>query len=307
MSQIDDTIIRQAEEGGDRLDVFVSASAECTRSHAQKLIEDGNVTVNGSVVSKRGYTVKKGDTVSILSPQPKQLNLEAQEIPLDIVYQDDDIAVINKPQGMVVHPAPGSYDNTLVNALLYNLTSLSGINGVIRPGIVHRLDKDTSGLLVVAKNDFAHINLQSQISEKSAKRFYLALLDGVVQKDEGEIKNYLARSTKDRKKIAVAPTGRLAITEYKVLERFANYTFTEFELKTGRTHQIRVHSRHIGHPVTGDPVYGGSNKFGLKGQLLHAYKLILTHPRTGEEMTFTAPLPDYFQKVLDILRGKKNG
>lgn len=291
-----------AESGGTRLDVFVAEKAECTRSHAKNLIEEGNVTVNGIKAAKSGALLKAGDVVVIVNPAPKELDLSPQDIPIEIVWQDEDFAVVNKPQGMVVHPAPGAYDNTLVNALLFKLSSLSGINGVARPGIVHRLDKDTSGLLVVAKNDFAHISLQKQIAEKSAKRYYYALVDGVVQKDSGEIRNFLARSTADRKKYAVAKDGRLAITLYKVVKRYSVYTLMEYELKTGRTHQIRVHSRYIGHPVVGDRTYGGSNAFGLNGQLLHAYKLVLTHPRTGEEMTFTAPLPDYFQSVLDKLK-----
>lgn len=291
-----------AESGGTRLDVFVAEKAECTRSHAKNLIEEGNVTVNGIKAAKSGALLKAGDVVVIVNPAPKELDLSPQDIPIEIVWQDEDFAVVNKPQGMVVHPAPGAYDNTLVNALLFKLSSLSGINGVARPGIVHRLDKDTSGLLVVAKNDFAHISLQKQIAEKSAKRYYYALVDGVVQKDSGEIRNFLARSTADRKKYTVAKDGRLAITLYKVVKRYSAYTLMEYELKTGRTHQIRVHSRYIGHPVVGDRTYGGSDAFGLNGQLLHAYKLVLTHPRTGEEMTFTAPLPDYFQKVLDKLK-----
>lgn len=297
-----DEIKAVAESGGTRLDVFVAEKAECTRSHAKNLIEEGNVTVNGIKAAKSGALLKAGDVVVIVNPAPKELDLSPQDIPIEIVWQDEDFAVVNKPQGMVVHPAPGAYDNTLVNALLFKLSSLSGINGVARPGIVHRLDKDTSGLLVVAKNDFAHISLQKQIAEKSAKRYYYALVDGVVQKDSGEIRNFLARSTADRKKYAVAKDGRLAITLYKVVKRYSVYTLMEYELKTGRTHQIRVHSRYIGHPVVGDRTYGGSDAFGLNGQLLHAYKLVLTHPRTGEEMTFTAPLPDYFQSVLDKLK-----
>ena len=297
-----DEIKAVAESGGTRLDVFVAEKAECTRSHAKNLIEEGDVTVNGIKAAKSGALLKAGDVVVIVNPAPKELDLSPQDIPIEIVWQDEDFAVVNKPQGMVVHPAPGAYDNTLVNALLFKLSSLSGINGVARPGIVHRLDKDTSGLLVVAKNDFAHIALQKQIAEKSAKRYYYALVDGVVQKDSGEIRNFLARSTADRKKYAVAKDGRLAITLYKVVKRYSAYTLMEYELKTGRTHQIRVHSRYIGHPVVGDRTYGGSDSFGLNGQLLHAYKLVLTHPRTGEEMTFTAPLPDYFQSVLDKLK-----
>ncbi len=290
------------ETPGTRLDAAVAENAGCSRSHAQNLIGDGNVTVNGAAVLKCGQKLKIGDVVEAFDPAPKELSLAPEDIPIDIVWQDEDFAVVNKPQGMVVHPAPGAYDGTLVNALLYKLDSLSGINGVVRPGIVHRLDKDTSGLLVVAKNDFAHASLQKQIAEKSAKRYYYALVDGAVEKDSGEIRNFLARSATDRKKYAVARDGRLAITLYKVVGRYCGYTLVEYELKTGRTHQIRVHSRYIGHPVVGDKTYGGSNKFGLEGQLLHAYKLVLTHPRSGEEMTFIAPLPDYFEKVLESLK-----
>lgn len=293
-----------AQDTGQRLDVYLGLRSQESRSHIKNLIEKGKVLVGGAI-RKAGYTLKAGEEIAVMQEEIRQLDLTPQNIPIDIVYEDDDIAVINKAQGMVVHPASGSYDNTLVNALLFHLKSLSSINGVVRPGIVHRLDKDTSGLLVVAKNDFAHVSLQEQISTKAAKRYYYALVDGVVSKDEGVIQTFIDRSAKDRKLMAVSRTnsGREAITLYKVIERFARYTFVEYELKTGRTHQIRVHSKHIGHTVVGDMQYGGSNKFNLKGQLLHAHKLVLTHPRSGEIMTFEAPLPDYFQKVLDNLRG----
>lgn len=292
---------------GLRLDVFLGSYCKESRSHIKNLIEKGNVTVNCDVVKKAGYTLKLGDEIAVMQEEIKQLDLTPRNLPIDIIYEDDDIVVINKAQGMVVHPAAGSYDNTLVNALLYHLKSLSSINGVVRPGIVHRLDKDTSGLLVVAKNDFAHISLQQQIASKSAKRYYYALVDGVVSKDEGVIRNFIDRSSKDRKLMAVSRnnSGREAITLYKVVERFPNYTFMEYELKTGRTHQIRVHSKHMGHTVVGDKQYGGSNKFCLNGQLLHAHKLVLTHPRSGEIMTFSAPLPNYFLQVLNALRGDK--
>ena len=293
-----------AQDAGQRLDVYLGLRSQESRSHIKNLIEKGKVLVGGAI-RKAGYILKVGEEIAVMQEEIRQLDLTPQNIPIDIVYEDDDIAVINKAQGMVVHPASGSYDNTLVNALLFHLKSLSSINGVVRPGIVHRLDKDTSGLLVVAKNDFAHVSLQEQISTKAAKRYYYALVDGVVSKDEGVIQTFIDRSAKDRKLMAVSRTnsGREAITLYKVIERFARYTFVEYELKTGRTHQIRVHSKHIGHTVVGDMQYGGSNKFNLKGQLLHAHKLVLTHPRSGEIMTFEAPLPDYFQKVLDNLRG----
>ena len=297
------TIVVSLEDASKRIDIFLNEELDLSRSYIKTLIEKQNVLVNSNVIKKAGYIVKENDVISISIPEAEILNLEPENIDLDIIYEDDDLAVINKPQGMVVHPAPGSYDHTLVNALLYHLKNLSDINGVIRPGIVHRLDKDTSGLLVVAKNNDAHIKLQEQIASKAAKRFYVALVDGVVNRDEGVINTLIDRSKKDRKMMSVSnDTGRVAITHFKVLERFPRYTLMEYELKTGRTHQIRVHSKFIGHPVVGDPVYGGSNKFNLNGQLLHAFKLVLTHPRTGEVMTFEAPIPKYFQDVLDKLR-----
>lgn len=289
---------------GQRLDVYLGQQMQESRSHIKNLIDSGAVTLDGNTVKKAGLALKFNDEIQVVMQEARELDLTPQNLPIDIIYQDDDIAVINKAQGMVVHPAAGSYDNTLVNALLYHLTSLSSINGVVRPGIVHRLDKDTSGLLVVAKNDASHISLQKQIAAKEAKRYYYALVDGVVLKDEGIIHTYIDRSSKDRKLMAVSRnnSGREAITLYKVIKRYVGYTFMEYELKTGRTHQIRVHSKHIGHSVVGDSAYGGSNKFNLKGQLLHAHKLVLTHPRTGEIMTFEAPLPDYFQRVLNELK-----
>ena len=291
------------ESVGKRLDIFLGEKTGESRSHIKYLIEKEKGLVNGAV-KKAGYALKENDELIIYEDEVRELNLAPQNIPIDIIYEDDDIAVINKAQGMVVHPAAGAYENTLVNALLYHLKSLSSINGVVRPGIVHRLDKDTSGLLVIAKNDASHVDLQKQIADKEAKRFYYALVDGAVSKDEGVIETFIDRSQKDRKLMAVSRnSGRIAITHYNVLERFSRYTLMEYELKTGRTHQIRVHSKHIGHPVVGDGQYGGSNKFDLSGQLLHAHKLILTHPKTGEVMTFEAPLPKYFQDVLDKLRG----
>lgn len=289
------------EDKGERLDRFLQKNLPgVSRSHVKTIIEEGGATVNGKV-EKAGASLKENDKVVFNLPSPKNLSLEPENIPIDIVYEDDDIAVINKPQGMVVHPACGSENGTLVNALLYNLSSLSTINGVVRPGIVHRLDKDTSGLLVVAKNDEAHKNLQSQIQKKDAKRYYVALLDGNVKEDAGTINEPVGRSHSDRKKMAVVKDGRNAETHFRVLRRFSRYTFCEFELKTGRTHQIRVHAKYMHHPVVGDAVYGGSNEFKLNGQLLHAYKLVLTHPKTKKVITFTAPIPDYFQAVLDIL------
>lgn len=297
------TYIAEEIDNDKRLDLFVSDSNDSlTRSRIKNLIEGGKISINGKVAKKAGVIVKTGDVIAVEIDEPEVLSLEPSDIPLDIVYEDDHLAVINKEQGMVVHPAPGSPNNTLVNALLFSLKSLSSINGVIRPGIVHRLDKDTSGLLVVAKTDEAHVSLQRQIALKEAKRYYIALVDGRMPKKRGEINEPIERSKKDRKKMTVSPTGRNALTLYKVLKEYNKpYSLVEYELKTGRTHQIRVHSRFLGHPIVGDCVYGGSNKFNVKGQLLHAFKLSFTHPVTGEKMEFCRDIPEYFKKVLDIL------
>ena len=288
-------------EKAERLDVFLADKLSKTRSAIKKIIDDGNVTIKGETV-KAGKTLKCGEEVTVVIPDLKPLDVKAENIPLDIVYQDSDIAVINKPQGMTVHAGNGVKGSTLVNALLYHLDSLSGINGVIRPGIVHRIDKDTSGLLVVAKNDEAHLSLSEQIKNKTCRRIYRALVEGVVKENNGVIDTFIGRSDKNRTMMAVKEDGRRAITHYKVLKRYKDYTYMEFSLETGRTHQIRVHTKHIGHPIVGDPVYGYKNqKFKLNGQLLHAYRLELTHPVSGERMTFEAPLPDYFQEVLQRL------
>lgn len=285
----------------ERLDVFLSEKLDKTRSAVKKLVDDGEITVNGNKV-KAGRTLKIGEEISVNIPDPVKLDLEAENIPLDIIYQDKDIAIINKPQGMTVHAGNGTHGSTLVNALLYHLDSLSGINGVIRPGIVHRIDKDTSGLLVVAKNDAAHLSLSKQIKDKTCHRIYLALLEGVVKQNDGVIDTFIGRSDKNRTMMAVKDSGRRAVTHFKVLKRYKEFTFAEFKLETGRTHQIRVHCKYIGHPIVGDPVYGyEKQKFKLNGQLLHAWKLELTHPTTGERMIFEAPLPDYFQSVLQKL------
>ncbi len=296
-----------ADKDFSRLDVCVQAFfPELTRSGIKKLIEGGHVFIGGEPVLKAGEKVRAGSELTVEIPPAKQLSLAPSDAPVEIIYQDADMAVINKPQGMVVHPAPGAYDNTLVNALIGRLDSLSGINGVLRPGIVHRLDKDTSGLLVVAKNDAAHLSLQKQIAEKSARRIYTALLEGELSKEEGTIDTFLDRSASDRKKYAVARTGRRAVTHYRILHKYHGYTLVRFELETGRTHQIRVHARHIGHPVVGDPVYGKADKkFGLRGQLLHASTLILTQPTTGERLEFNSPLPDYFRAVMQKLTPKE--
>lgn len=289
-----------------RLDVCVSENSGLTRSHVQKLIETGAVTVNGKVTIKSATEIKTDNVIEVVLPQEAELDIPAENIPLDIVYQDNDLAVINKQQGMVVHPANGVNTGTLVNALLYHIDDLSGINGVLRPGIVHRLDKDTSGLLVVAKNDVAHVELQRQIQLKECRRIYLALLEGRVKEDCGQIDKPIGRSKSDRKKMDIVLGGRNAVTNYEVTERYENYTLMRFELKTGRTHQIRVHAKYMGHPVVGDKTYGYKNcRWDLDGQLLHAQTLMFTHPSTGRQMSFTAPLPEYFKKVLHTLQNKK--
>ena len=285
----------------ERLDVFLSEKLDKTRSAVKKLVDDGEITVGGNKV-KAGRVLKIGEEISVDIPDPVKLDLEAENIPLDIIYQDKDIAIINKPQGMTVHAGNGTHGSTLVNALLYHLDSLSGINGVIRPGIVHRIDKDTSGLLVVAKNDAAHLSLSEQIKNKTCHRIYLALLEGTVKQNDGIIDTFIGRSDKNRTMMAVKDSGRRAVTHFKVIKRYKEFTFAEFKLETGRTHQIRVHCKYIGHPIVGDPVYGyEKQKFKLNGQLLHAWKLELTHPSTGERKSFEAPLPDYFQAVLQKL------
>lgn len=293
-----------AGESGARLDSFLAqAFPQYTRSYLKQLINEGNVFLNGQT-AKASAKVKDGDEIMLHIPERQETAILPEDIPLDIVYQDADIAIVNKAQGMVTHPAVGNYTGTLVNALLYHLKDLSGINGELRPGIVHRLDKDTSGLLVIAKNDDAHRSLSAQIGAKTARRVYLALVYGNIKTDEGVITTQLGRDPRDRKKMAVVRSGgREAVTQYKVLARYDGYTLVECTLKTGRTHQIRVHLKHLGFPVVGDPVYTRrKDKFGLQGQLLHAYKLGLQHPRTKEQMEFSAPLPDYFERVLSSLK-----
>lgn len=294
-----------ARGGYARADVFLSENLEgYTRSAIKKLFEKQLVTVN-SRGAKASRPINEGDTVSVSLPDAVEYSAKPEDIPIDIVYEDDDLAVVNKPQGMTVHMGNGNVDGTLVNALLYRLDKLSGINGVIRPGIVHRIDKDTSGLLVVAKNDAAHLSLSRQIEEKSCKRTYLALLEGILKPDCGTVTTYIGRDPSDRIKMAVVEPdkGKLAVTDYTVLTRYKEgFTLCRFDLRTGRTHQIRVHAKHLGRPVVGDPVYGvKKQKFKLDGQLLHAWRLRFTHPRTGEEMCFEAPLPDYFEKTLKKL------
>ena len=286
-----------------RLDVYLSENLpDWSRSQIKLQIENGGVEVNGKQITKAGYLVKDGDKLS-LNFETQELSAEPENIPLDIVYEDEQIAVINKPQGMVVHPAPGSKNHTLVNALLFHFENISDGTDKIRPGIVHRIDKDTSGLLVVAKNNIAHENLAKQIGEHSAFRHYLALVEGVVKDNEGTIDAPIARDPKDRKKMTVLDGGKRAITHFKTLERYNNYSLMEFVLETGRTHQIRVHTKLMGHPIVGDKTYGyAKQKFALDGQLLHACKLELTHPKTGKRMTFECELPSYFQNVIKKLK-----
>lgn len=294
---------------GSRVDVFLSEKTGETRSRIKKLADEGHVFVDGVAV-KASREVKTGECVSIDVPDVKPCEARAENIPVEIVYEDDDLAVVNKPQGMTVHAGAGQTDGTLVNALLARLDKLSGIGGVLRPGIVHRIDKDTSGLLVVAKNDKAHVSLSEQIAQKTCRRKYYALLEGNVKADKGRIATDIGRSPSDRLKMAVLPTGRgkNAITDYEVVARYGgDYTLCRFILQTGRTHQIRVHAKYTGHPVVGDPVYGyKKQKFALNGQLLHAYSLSFTHPTTGEEMCFFAPLPSYFKTLLKKLSGTYN-
>lgn len=292
------------EENGKRLDVYIaSKDEETTRSSAQRQIEQGNVVVNGKKITKVSYKVSEGDKIELEEQEPVEIELKAQDIPIDIVYEDKDIIVVNKPKGMVVHPANGNPEGTLVNAIMAICKdSLSGIGGEIRPGIVHRLDKDTSGLLIVAKNDMAHVNMSEQIKRHEVKKTYIALVRGIVKENEATIDMPIGRSNSDRKKMAVTKNGKNAVTHIKVLKRYDKYTLLEINIETGRTHQIRVHLAHIGYPVIGDYIYSnGKNEFGIVGQCLHAKSLEFKHPITGKDMKLEAPLPEYFEKVLQEL------
>lgn len=294
MNKIVITVPEEAD--GTRADKFLAEAIDhLTRSALQKLISVGNVEIDGKAIAK-SRTLKEGEDISVLIPDAVSLDVEAEDIPLNIYYEDDDLLVVYKPKGMVVHPAPGNHNGTLVNALLWHCReSLSGINGVLRPGIVHRIDKDTSGLLLVAKNDFAHVHLAEQIKEHSLNRIYQTIVYGVNMPDEGDVDAPIGRSTKDRKKMAVIESGRSAQTHYSVVKRYSGFTHVQCKLKTGRTHQIRVHMAYIGHPVAGDAVYGPKNVITqLNGQCLHAGTLGFIHPRSGEYMEFSAPLPEYF-------------
>ena len=281
---------------GRRLDVLLSEASGLTRSRVATLMEEGNVTVDGKTVSKAGQKARPGQAIVLTIPAPKPAIPEAQDIPLTILYEDADLAVVVKPCGMVVHPAAGNEDGTLVNALLHHLDSLGGIGGELRPGIVHRLDKDTSGLLLVAKNDAAQLELSEQLSQRTMEKHYRALVEGNLREDSGRIEAAIARSKKDRKKMAVDDEGREAITEWTVLSRGNGVTLLDVHILTGRTHQIRVHMRHIGHPVCGDPIYGSAKGAKVPRLMLHAYSLTFTHPRSGERLTFTAELPEEFRR-----------
>lgn len=290
---------------GARLDAFLAGRIEdLSRSAVQRMIEAGDITVN-KAAKKANYKLRRGDTIEVQYKPPQEIEVLPEDLPLDILYEDDDIIVVNKARGMVVHPAAGVNSGTLVNALLYHCRGgLSGINGKIRPGIVHRLDKDTSGVMVAAKNDFAHASLAQQIGSKSAVKEYLALVHGRITEESGVINANIGRHPVDRKKMAVTPgSGKEATTLFTVLERYKDCTYVQCRLMTGRTHQIRVHMAYIGHPLIGDPKYCATkNKFAIKGQALHSYRLRLCHPRSGEEMTFTAPIPQDMQKLLNYFR-----
>ncbi|MGT2757488.1 RluA family pseudouridine synthase [Streptococcus ovuberis] len=290
--------------GGVRLDKALAEESNLSRSVANEQIKAGQVFVNGQA-KKAKYVVQTGDRITYQELLVEEVAYVPENIPLEIVYQDQDIAVINKPQGMVVHPSAGHASGTLVNALLYHIKDLSGINGVLRPGIVHRIDKDTSGLLMIAKNDAAHLALAQELKEQKSLRKYIALVHGNLPKDRGIIEAPIGRSEKDRKKQAVTAKGKPAVTRFQVLERFGAYTLVELTLETGRTHQIRVHMAYIGHPVAGDPAYGPKKTLAGKGQFLHAQTLGFTHPRTGEIMTFSAPLPAIFEERLSELKNKR--
>ncbi|MBV4419095.1 RluA family pseudouridine synthase [Clostridium tyrobutyricum] len=289
-----------------RLDLFLHKHfPDKSRSHIQKLIGDGSVLVNNTA-RKNNYNLKFQDEIVINIKKPVNSGIDPEDIPLDILYEDRDVIVVNKPQGMIVHPAPSIQNGTLVNALLAHCTDLSGINGITRPGIVHRIDKDTSGILVVAKNDFAHNKLAEQLKNHSMTREYTALVEGVLKQDSGTIDEPIARHPRDKIKMAVVQGGKRAVTNYKVIERFKNNTLVKCILETGRTHQIRVHMAYIGHPLVGDPVYGyKKQKFNLNGQLLHAEKLGFIHPSTEKYIEFETDLPVYFKKIIDIMKNNR--
>lgn len=291
------------EESGERIDKYLSTHTELSRSRCQTLVNDGNVLVDGEPV-KRSYKVSEGEEIEVSVPENQPLDVKAENIPLDIIYEDSDIIVINKPKGMVVHPAFGSRDGTLVNALMYHCKDLSGINGVLRPGIVHRIDKDTTGCIVACKNDAAHTFIAKQLSDKTCHREYKAIVMGNIPHDAGVIDAPLGRDKRDRQRMTVTENNsRNAITHFRVEERFGNATLVDCELETGRTHQIRAHMKYINHPIMGDEKYGRPCPYmDTHGQVLHAYRLTLVHPTTKKEMVFEAPLPPYFEELIEILK-----
>lgn len=302
-------LVVKDNEQNKRLDMYIAKEKkELSRTTIKRLLEDGDILVNGRM-QKASYKPEAGDKIQINMPEVVETKLVAQDIPVPVIYEDKDIIVVNKPKGMVVHPANGNPDGTLVNAILAMCKdSLSGIGGEIRPGIVHRLDKDTSGLLIIAKNDLAHMNMSKQIQDRKVIKKYIALVRGTVPENEATIDMPIARSQKDRKKMAVDKNGKEAVTHLKVLARYDKYTLLEIKIDTGRTHQIRVHMSYIGHPVIGDEVYSnGKNEFGVKGQMLHAKYLEFTHPITGKDIKLEAPLPEYFEEVLKQLEERKLG
>ncbi len=303
MEQIQLTIEEQHD--GERIDkVIAELNEQWSRSQVQQWLKEGHVLVNGKAV-KPNYKCHVDDEVVISIPSPEPLDVAPEPIPLDIYYEDADVLVVNKPRGMVVHPAPGHMHGTLVNALLAHCKDLSGINGVLRPGIVHRIDKDTSGLLMVAKNDLAHESLVNQLVNKTVTRKYQAIVHGVIPHDYGTIDAPIGRDPRDRQSMAVVENGKEAVTHFRVLERFEHYTFVECQLETGRTHQIRVHMKYIGYPLAGDPKYGPRKTLPIDGQALHAGVLGFHHPRTGEYLQFEAPIPHEFERLLDMLRNNR--
>ncbi|NLH64395.1 MAG: RluA family pseudouridine synthase [Erysipelotrichaceae bacterium] len=291
------------EDTGMRLDKYLSENSDLSRTRVQELAKDGEIFVNGKA-AKSSCRMNAGDVIVCDVPEDAPIDVEPEDIPLDILYEDEDIIVINKAKGMVVHPAPGNYTGTLVNALLYHCKDLSGINGKIRPGIVHRIDKDTTGCIVACKNDMAHTSIAKQLEDKTCHREYLAIVNGVIQSEAGKINAPIGRDPRDRQRMTVTEDhGKDAVTHFVVKERFLNSTYIECRLETGRTHQIRVHMKYMKHPVMGDAKYGGVCPYmDTQGQVLHAYQLTLVHPRTGKTMTFQAPLPAYFEELLDMLR-----
>lgn len=296
-------LLVENESEGSRLDAYLASVFEDhSRSYFQKLIKDGRVLVNSAAV-KPSFEVREDDEVTVDFPEPEELKIEAEDLPLDIVYEDSDVILVNKPKNMVVHPAAGHYTGTMVNGLLYHCKDLSGINGVLRPGIVHRIDRDTTGIVIACKNDRAHNSIAAQLKEHSISRRYVALVHGGLKEDEGTVDAPIGRSPQDRKKMAVVPDGKQAVTHWKVLERFEKYTLIECRLETGRTHQIRVHMAYIHHPLVGDEVYcSAKSPFKTEGQCLHAYLLGFVHPTTGAYMEYSVPLPQYFEKILNGLR-----